>query len=174
MKAEIEEKIESFNEKQRKLFDTSVFMSKMLAAGAFFHLLLVLYPNTYQFQVFLTELTQRILEIIGLPLERRGINLIDGNVRYVVTQDCLGWKSMAAYTALIFSSTSEYRKYVKPLLIGLLLIAVINVFRIVTTVYLSHIGFVSFEIIHSILWKWGLTFFVVLIWIAYFHQNSGK
>lgn len=174
MKDDLKDKIENLDERQRKLFETSVFMAKMLIAGAFFHLLLLLYPDTTGLQTGLAEVTQRILEIFGVNLERQGINLIDYNVIYIVTQDCLGWKSMAAYTALIFSSTSEYRKYVKPLLIGLIAIAVINIVRIVTTIYLSHINLISFEIIHSLFWKWGLTFFVILIWAVWFHQKSGK
>jgi len=98
-------------------------MAKMLGAGAVFHLILLLYPSTYGFQSALAEITQRILGIFGIYLERQGINLIDYNVTYVVTQDCLGWKSMSAFTALVFSSTNEYRKYFKPLLVGLFAIA---------------------------------------------------
>lgn len=174
MKTELKEKIENFNERQRKLFETSVFMAKMLTAGAFFHLLITIYPNTTGLQAGLAEITQRILGVLGVPLERQGISLIDYNVTYIVTQDCLGWKSMAAFTALMFSSTSEYRKYVKPLLIGLVAIIAVNIVRIVTTIYLSHIKLISFEIVHSLFWKWGLTFFVIAIWAIWFHQKSGK
>lgn len=174
MKNILENKIESLDERQRKLFETSVFMGKMLLAGTFFNLMILIYPGTKGFQAGLADITQRILSLLGVHLERQGINLIDYNVTYVVTRDCLGWKSMAAYTALIFSSTKQYRKYVKPLVLGLLAIAVVNIVRIVTTIYLSHIGFVSFEIVHSLFWKWGLTFFVILVWAIWFHQKSGK
>lgn len=174
MIAEFKEEIENFNERQRKLFETSVFMAKMLTAGAFFHILLLLYPSTTGFQAGLAEITQRVLSVFGITLERQGITLIDYNVNYVVTQDCLGWKSMAAFTALVFSSTSNYRKYIKPLLAGLLAIVFVNIVRIVTTIYLSHIKLISFEIIHSLFWKWGLTFFVITIWVCWFHRKSGK
>lgn len=174
MKDKLKEELENFNERQRKLFGTSVFMAKMLTAGAFFHLLLLLYPSTTGLQAGLAEITRQILGVFGITLERQGINLIDYNVTYIVTQDCLGWKSMAAFTALVFSSTSNYRKYIKPLLVGLLAIVVVNIIRIVTTIYLSHIELISFEIVHSLFWKWGLTFFVITIWAAWFHRKSGK
>jgi len=102
MMDKLRQEIEDFDERQRKLFETSVFMAKMLGAGAVFHLILLLYPSTYGFQSALAEITQRILGIFGIYLERQGINLIDYNVTYVVTQDCLGWKSMSAFTALVF------------------------------------------------------------------------
>lgn len=170
----LKEEIENFDRRQRKLFETSLFMAKMLTAGAFFHILLLLYPSTTGFQAGLAEVTQHILGVFGVNLERQGINLIDHNVTYVVTQDCLGWKSMAAFTALVFSSTKDYRKYVKPLLAGLLGIVVVNIIRIVTTIYLSHIELISFEIVHSLFWKWGLTFFVIMIWAVWLHQKNGK
>lgn len=174
MKNKLVSKIEEFNERQKKLFDTSIFLSKMLLAGAFFQLLIIIYPDTTGFQAALADITQRILEILGVNLRKQGINLIDQNVTYIVTQDCLGWKSMAAFTALIFSSTNQYRKYIKPLVLGLLAIINVNIFRIVTTIYLSHINLISFEIIHSFFWKWGLTFLVIIMWIIWFHWKSGK
>jgi len=174
MMDKLRQEIEDFDERQRKLFETSVFMAKMLGAGAVFHLILLLYPSTYGFQSALAEITQRILGIFGIYLERQGINLIDYNVTYVVTQDCLGWKSMSAFTALVFSSTNEYRKYFKPLLVGLFAIAFLNVIRIVTTIYLSHIQLISFEIVHSLFWKWGLTFFVLVLWLGFLHLKSAK
>lgn len=171
---EIRQRIEELEGNDRKLFDTSVFMAKMLTAGAFFHLILLIYPNTAGLQAGLAEITQNVLSMGGVNLERQGITLIDQNVTYIVTQDCLGWKSMAAFSALIFSSTNQYRKYVKPLLAGLVAIAVVNVIRISTTIYLSHIELISFEVVHSLFWKWGLTFFVIVIWAVWFHQKSGK
>jgi len=174
MRTKLKEEIENFNERQRKLFETSVFMTKMLTAGAFFHILLLLYPSTTGLQAGLAEITQQILGVFGVNLERQGINLIDYKVTYVVTQDCLGWKSMAAFIALVFSSTNEYRKYIKPLLVGLLAIVAVNTIRIVTTIYLSHIKLISFEIVHSLFWKWGLTFFVITLWAIWFHRKSGK
>lgn len=174
MIAELKEEINNLNERQRKLFDTSLFMAKMLIAGAFFHLLLLLYPDTSGLQAGLADITQRILAFLGVPLERQGFNLLDHNVTYVVTQDCLGWKSMAAFTALVFSSTDNYRKHAKTILLGAIAIEAVNIVRIVSTIYLSHINLISFEIIHTFFWKWGLTFFVIAIWAAWLHQKSGK
>lgn len=174
MIAELEEELEKLEGRQKKLYETSVFLIKMLTAGVFFHIILTIYPNTAGLQAGLAEITQRLLSLIGVNLERQGIRLIDSNVTYIVTQDCLGWKSMAAFSSLVFSSTSKYRKHFKTLLIGLLAIASLNIVRIVTTIYLSHIKLISFDIIHSLFWKWGLTFFVVLLWGVWLHQKSGK
>jgi exosortase/archaeosortase family protein len=174
MIAELEEELEKLKEQQKELYETSVFLIKMLTAGVFFHIILTIYPDTAGLQAGLAEITQRILSLIGVNLERQGIRLIDSNVTYIVTQDCLGWKSMAAFSSLVFSSTSRYRKHFKTIIIGLLAIVAVNIFRIVTTIYLSHVNIISFDIIHSLFWKWGLTFFVILLWAVWIHQKSGK
>jgi exosortase/archaeosortase family protein len=174
MIAELEEELEKLKEQQKELYETSVFLIKMLTAGVFFHVILTIYPDTAGLQAGLAEITQRILSLIGVNLERQGIRLIDSNVTYIVTQDCLGWKSMAAFSSLVFSSTSRYRKHFKTIIIGLLAIVAVNIFRIVTTIYLSHVNIISFDIIHSLFWKWGLTFFVILLWAVWIHQKSGK
>lgn len=174
MIAELKDEIENLDEHHRKLFETSVFLFKMLIAGFFFHLILAIYPDTASLQAALAEITQRILNLTGVTLERQGIKLIDSKVTYVVTQDCLGWKSIAAFSALIFSSATKYRKHIKSLLLGISAIVVLNIVRVSTTVYLSHIGLISFEIIHSLFWKWGLTFAVIILWFTWLYRKSGK
>lgn len=173
MIAELKEEFDELEGNHRKLYETSVFMGKMLVAGLFFQLILFLYPDTTSLQAGLAEITQRVLSLTGVNLERQRISLIDSDVTYVVTQDCLGWKSMAAFTALIFSSTNKYRKHLKPVLIGITAIAVLNIVRVSTTIYLSHINLISFEIIHTVFWKWGLTFIVILFWSIWLYQKSG-
>lgn len=171
---EIRQKTEELEGNQRKLLETSIFLGKMLTAGAFFHLILSIYPNTTGLQAILADITQKVLSIFGVNLEQRGIQLIDSDIAYVVTQDCLGWKSMAAYSALIFSSTKDYKNNLKPFIAGILVIAVINVVRISTTIYLSHLKIISFDIIHAIFWKWGLTALVILLWLFWLHKISGE
>lgn len=172
MISKLREEVEEFEERERKLYQTSVFLFKMLLAGTVFQAILFLYPETYGLQAGLAQIVQALLNTGGIGFERQGFLLLDSKSSYLITQDCLGWKSMAVFTALMFSSTSRYRKHLKPFLIGLTAIFVANIVRIITTVYLSHSGIISYEIIHSIFWKWGLTAVTLSLWVLWLYKNS--
>lgn len=171
---ELKEQVEELEGRERKLYETSIFVSKMVLAGLIFQLVLFTYPDTYGLQAGLAHVTQILLELFGVELERQGALLVDSRKSYLVTQDCLGWKSMAAFTALLFSSTSEYRRHLKPFIAGIIVIGSVNIIRVSTTVYLSQAGLISFEIIHSLFWKWGLTFTVIVLWLFWLYNDPRK
>lgn len=162
---------ENMNERQEKLFEGLKFFSKLLFAGLIFQAILYIYPDTTGFQAFLAQLIAFLVDpLMKASFTASGIDVVTDGIRYVITQDCLGWKSKAAFTALIFASTEKYRKNIKYVFAGLVLIFLANIVRIVTTIYLSHTGVISFEIIHDTLWKWSLTGLVLLMWVIWFEK----
>lgn len=144
--------------------ETLSFIGKMLLAGLFFRFILFLGPGTEIFQVWLADITQHILDFFGYSFEQQGFLLIGEETNYLITRDCLGWKSMAAFMALVFASADELRNEVEILLTGVIGLFVANVVRIVSTVMLSEAGFISFDIVHTFLWRWGMTLLVLSIW----------
>lgn len=159
-------------ETQEKLNSTLLFTLKLLAAGLIFHIILFVYPDTHTLQVGLAQITNFFLDIIGFNFETQGIYLVGEQANYVITQDCLGWKSMAMFTALVFASSTRFRNHLKFVFGGIMLLITANIVRIVSTVYLSEKGIISFDIIHGVLWKWGLTFIVLVVWIAWFNRTE--
>lgn len=161
--------------KQQKLRSLTVFFAKMMAAGVLFQAVLWLRPDTLFLQEALAGLTTHILNLAGLGLQTQGIYILGQDSSFLVTQDCLGWKSMAVFSALIFASSERFREHSKYLFLGLGAIIVANLIRVVTTVYLSHQGIVSFEVIHTFFWKWGLTAVVLILWIYWLKkERSGR
>lgn len=161
---------QELTETQEKLNKTLLFTLKLLAAGLIFHILLFLYPDTYALQAGLAQIVNFFMEILGFNFETRGIYLIGSEANYVITQDCLGWKSMAMFSALVFASSTRFRNHLKFVFAGIAMLITANIIRIVSTIYLSEKGIISFEIIHGFMWKWGLTFLVLLIWIIWFNR----
>lgn len=159
---------------EEKLRNTSIFLAKLLALGLVFRTVLMFRPDTYFLQSQLASLTSHILSIFNVDLPVEGALLVGENSSYLVTQDCLGWKSMFAFTGLIVASAKDILNEVKFLLAGLAIILVANIIRVTTTVYLSHNGIVSFDIIHTIFWKWGLTAIILLIWVSWLYGASSK
>lgn len=156
-------------ERQEKLNKTLLFMIKLLAAGAVFHLILNIYPDTTSLQIALAQQVDAILSTIGLNLQQDGIYLISEQARYYITQDCLGWKSMAMFTGLVFAGSAKFRNHLKYVFGGIMLIYLANIVRVVSTIYLAEAGIISFGVIHGILWKWGLTALVLVMWLTWFN-----
>lgn len=162
---------ENMNRRQEKLFEVVKFLSKLVFTGLIFQAILYIYPDTNSAQAFLAQIIAVLVDpLMKASFTASGIDVLTDGVRYIITQDCLGWKSMAAFTALIFASTERYRKNLKYVFGGLVVIFLANIVRIVTTIYLSHTGIISFEIIHDTLWKWSLTGLVLLLWVLWFEK----
>lgn len=155
---------EDFNQRQERLLDTSIFLGKLLMLGIPFQLLLILEPDTKGIQTFYADLINSILLFLGYSSNSLGIDILLNDQIYRITQDCLGWKSMAAFAALIVASGKKVNKNLHLILGGLTIIFVANIFRIITTILLSDSGIISYSVIHGVLWKWGLTFLIIVLW----------
>ncbi|AOV95103.1 hypothetical protein AQV86_04230 [Nanohaloarchaea archaeon SG9] len=159
------------NKQQKKLFEGLKFTFKLLFAGLIFQAILFIYPDTTSAQAFLAQIVAVIVDpLMKASFTVSGIKVVTDGVHYIITQDCLGWKSMTAFTALVFASTEKYRKNLKYIFAGTALLFLANIVRIVTTIYLSHTGIISFQIIHDTLWKWSLTGLVLALWILWFEK----
>lgn len=158
--------LSGLSDRDRKILDANIFLGKMLVVGAVFHAVLFLYPNTVPVQEAFAGFLTDSMNLFGYGFTHHGVYMMDGGSGYEITQDCLGWKSMMAFTALMVSSGKVITN-LKYLIGGLGLIVVANFVRVVTTVHLAEIGLFSFEIIHGFLWRWSLTAIVLVIWIIW-------
>ena len=154
------------NENQRKLFEANLFLVKMLAVGAIFHIILWIYPDTSGIQSSYAQFISSLMNYLGYSFRAESVYILPG---YEITQDCLGWKSMMAFTALVVSSTRDIVENMRYILAGVAVLAVANTVRVITTIHLSEIGLISFEVIHGFLWKWSLTAVVLMCWILWFN-----
>lgn len=159
------------SEEQQKMLEANIFLGKMLAVGAVFHLILWIYPDTSWLQARYAEVIVSIMNMFGYGFRAESVYILPG---YEITQDCLGWKSMMAFTALVFSSTAKYRENLRYILAGTAVILIANTVRIVTTIHLSEVGLISFDIIHGFLWKWSLTALVLIAWIYWFRRYRNQ
>ncbi|MFB6115623.1 MAG: exosortase/archaeosortase family protein, partial [Candidatus Nanohalobium sp.] len=132
---------EEMNERQIKLYQMLVFFAKLLAVGLVFQAILYIYPDTTGIQALLADLIAAVVNpIMKDPFTASGIEIVTKGEIYIITQDCLGWKSMAAFIALVFASSEKFLDHSKALIAGIGLIFVANVVRIVTTIFLAHGG----------------------------------
>ncbi|MFB6100392.1 MAG: archaeosortase/exosortase family protein [Candidatus Nanohalobium sp.] len=159
---------EDFTETQQKLFKTLVFLGKLLLAGAVFHGILWIYPDTDLLQAFLADIISAMLKSTGFQSAADGTYITLSGMQYVITQDCLGWKSLAAFTGLMYASSKRTLEHLNFILQGFAVILIANIIRVYTTIFLAEKGIISFNIIHDVLWSWSLTFLVLAIWAYWF------
>ena|SRR3989344_2214309 len=84
-----------------------------------------------------------------------------------ISSDCIGWKSMMAYAALVLATGFSWRKKLS----GILLLPVIfaaNIVRIFFMFfYVNTWGIAGYELLHSVVWSWGLLAIVVFSWVVW-------
>lgn len=107
----------------------------------------------------------------------------------VIDADCIGWKSMCMFFALVLATPIKVggkvknlknkiknffpKTKLKALVIGIPVLFVVNFLRILTTILIGYYFGVSyFNIAHTILWREGLIFAVVLIWFLWLRKEK--
>jgi exosortase/archaeosortase family protein len=165
---------EDFTERQERLFETLMFLGKLLLAGTVFRGILWVYPDTSFLQEGLAALISMMLNSTGIEAVRQGFSINISGIEYVITQDCLGWKSIAAFTGLMYASSSRTLEHLNFILQGFAAIIIANIIRVYTTVFLAERGIINFQIIHDVLWSWSLTFLVLVIWAYWFTKLKDR
>ena len=159
--------VEKSREDQPRLWETSLFMIKLLAVGIVFRAVILLDPSTWYFQKSLASISAEMLGALGYRFSVQGALLVGEPTSYLITRDCLGWKSMAAFIGLVAATGRGIRRSLKVSVVGVVIIGIANTLRIVSTIILSESGLISFDVVHGFLWQWGMTALVLCSWYAW-------
>jgi exosortase/archaeosortase family protein len=158
---------DELDRRQERFLDANIFLGKLLLVGAIFHLILFIYPETSGIQTVYAGFITDLMNFIGFNFSHSSVYILGEGGGYEITQDCLGWKSVMAFLALVYATPGELKNKLKAVATGTLLILVANVVRVASTIYLSWLGILEFEVIHGLLWRWSLTAVVIVAWIAW-------
>ncbi len=134
----------------------------------------------YPLQLFLTDVMHGIITTLGYEATKSGITLtlvsMPAVANVIIGMDCTAWKSMYALAALMIASpVKNDRKKLKHILLGVSAVFVINIVRLVTTVLAGYwFGMRYLDIVHTLLWREGMIFAVVLIWLLWLKRKKEK
>jgi len=159
---------------RKKLWVVALFLIKFNLLAIPMYLVLWLDISYPPLQFFLTDLVYRALNFLGynaalvtsptsiVPL----ISVSDQFPKIQISWDSTGWKSLYALAALTIATPfATIKGKVKFLAVGLPLLFALNFIRILTTILAAiNYGFQYFEVVHTLLWREGLIFAVVLLW----------
>ncbi|MBI2173138.1 MAG: archaeosortase/exosortase family protein [Candidatus Aenigmarchaeota archaeon] len=115
--------------------------------------------------------TMELLAAAGISASRDGylisIPVEGGSWGGFINSDCVGWKSVLAYLALVMATDFPARKK----LTGLVLVPVIfiaNLARIFFMFfYVNTWGLAGYGFVHAVVWSWGLLIIVIAAWVAW-------
>jgi exosortase/archaeosortase family protein len=162
----------NFSGRQERLWETLLFLIKILVFAIPLYLILTFQGILYPLQGMVSHNVYLVLTSLGFDVVREGFFIgIQGENPFVFTisEDCTGWKSMLFLTALVVAVPNiMWRKRAIGLAFGIPLIYLGNLLRILLIVQVQQaygIGFAS--LVHDYLWQAGLISLVLLIWVSW-------
>ena len=166
----------NFNTAQMKLWNILIFLLTFSVFSSILHFLVWVNWNPLFLQKVTAQIVSHILNFLGMPSASFGEYIRVNNFGLIkIVKDCLGWKSFVALCALIVSTRKvRWKNKVYSILAGSLIIFTGNIIRLTSTIYFGSKSVADFKIIHSIIWQWGLTFFVIFIWAIWLKYFSGS
>jgi exosortase/archaeosortase family protein len=171
------------SKKQERQWDLLMFLFRLLVLSVPLYILLSIEGVFYYAQIFNANITAFILNAIGIFTTQDGVMLtiVDPNspFRFIISEDCTGWKSIMFLFALIFAVKGpKISSRVRGLLGGSLIIFVANVARILGTVFAERAwGTNTALLVHDYLFRFGLVVLVLLLWVGwlvYLNKKSKK
>jgi len=166
-KREFERELSEF---QRKMFRATLFLLKFSALSLPVYLLVSAGWNPVWLRNLNAELSSYLLRLLGMDVSVSGHLIHSGKLLLDVSTDSTGWKSVMALSALILSAEAGKNSKISGILKGTFLIFLVNVLRISSMVFLVNRFSISYELIHTVLWRWGLTAVLFVYWVHWFRS----
>jgi len=159
---------ESLNDRNRQLWEVFMFLIRLLLLASPLYLLLVIEWNPIWLRELNAGISASILNLLGLSADHTGSFVITETIRLNVSVDSTGWKSFLALAALMLAVRDQGTyKRLYGVIIGWGVLFIGNILRITSMIYAVEVWGVSYEFMHTFLWRWGLTVLVLTVWILW-------
>jgi exosortase/archaeosortase family protein len=134
--------------------------------------------HVYELQKFTADSVYGLLKIAGynpaIDNLAIAIPIENGQWGAMIDWDCVGWKSMLAFFALVFATDFSLRKKAWGM-VFIPLIYVVNVLRIFFMfAYVKAYGLAEYAIVHQLVWSWGLIIVILALWLYWIRYVDVK
>lgn len=170
--------------KQAQRWDILMFLLRLLILSIPLYVLLSLEGIFYFAQVTTANVTAFLLNAVGIYTLQEGsmLTIVDPNspFRFMINEDCTGWKAIIFLFALIFAVKGpKMKQRVLGLAGGALIILIGNIARILATVFAERAYGMNFALLlHDWVFRYGLVALVLIIWagwlLLYLNKKSKK
>lgn len=156
---------------QKRLWHTLLFLIRFLILVIPLYIILIFQISLLPLQFIVADHASLLLKFFGFEVVQEELILKVGTEPFIfyIGEDCVGWKSMLCYFALIFAVLGvSLRKRLIGLLAGLPLIYLGNLARIFLVVLVQQVyGYSAAMFIHDWLWQAGLIALILILWIIW-------
>ena len=162
----------SMTARQEKLFDTLVFLLKVLALSVPLYLIIIFSFSLTPLQALDASVSSAILRAMGYTVQQDGAHLAVQAAKtfsFYLSEDCTVWKSALFLFALIFAVPAvSMRKRLAGLGLGIPILWLGNQARIIGVVMTQQATNVQFAMFtHDYFWRVFLVGLVLGMWLAW-------
>ena len=160
---------EKLKKNNPRLYEVLKFIVKFNLLSIPLYIFLILNIEFVELQLATAQITETLLHATGVNAIRDGITLIvpvsGGFWSAQIIWDCIGWKSILLFLALVFATSFDKKKYA---LLFIPFIVLVNILRIwFMFFYVHNYGLANYDFIHAVVWSWGLLITVLLFWFVW-------
>lgn len=164
-KEEFEDGLEG---RERELWEVFVFLVRFTALVLPLYLLIWLNWDPVWLRSLDAGIASGVLDLLGVSASHTGTVFQTPTIAVDVSVDSTGWKSFLALSALIVAVRGvEWKERLIGILAGAVVVFAANIARLVSMVYAVEMWGISYELLHTLLWRWGLTVVVLGCWLAW-------
>lgn len=165
---------DELDERQQRLLAVLRFLTVFCVMAVPFYVVLHSGWEATVLRRFFARISAAVLSGIGIAASSLGTTVSTETLVVEVSRDSTGWKSVMAFTALVVAARRSLRWKLTGIVAGVAAIAVANVLRIVSMIYLVVVYGVPYELLHTVLWRWGLTGIVLGLWVLWLWQTPDE
>ncbi|MDY6789031.1 MAG: exosortase/archaeosortase family protein [Candidatus Nanohaloarchaea archaeon] len=165
---------ESLSKRNQKLWQVFLFLAKFTVLAAPLYLLIWSNWNPLWLRQLNAAASSGLLNVLGVDSSSSGVFILTSELSVNVSVDSTGWKSVLALTGLMLATpgtVAGVRKKIYGILSGVIFVMAGNIARLVSMVYMVEVWGVSYQLVHTFLWRWGLTFLVLGFWISWLNWD---
>jgi len=161
-----------------RLYALLKFLVKFNLLAIPLYLVLALNVNIVELQLATAQIVEWLLHLSAVPAVRDGLLITvpvsGGFWAAEIVWDCIGWKSMLFFLALVFATDAPMKKK-RTALLFLPLIVLVNIARIwFLLYYVATFGLAHYALLHAVLWSWGLLLTVIVFWLIWLRYARNK
>ena len=158
-----------FDRRQKKLFETLLFLLKLLAFAIPLWAILSFQNVLMPLQGMVSQNVQALLQALGFAVSKDGFLIKADGIIFFISEDCTGWKSMLLLAALVCAvPRAGVKKRLWGLAAGIPVLYAGNLARILLMILVwNAYGFELAMTLHNYLWQAGLITLVLALWVAW-------
>lgn len=161
---------ERMTDTQQRLFEVFRFLAAFAVLALPFYVVLDSGWSAPALRTVNAAVSTQILSVLGISVTNSGSFIYGEQLVLDVTRDSTGWKSMVAFVALVLASRRPLRHTFTGIVAGVAVLFVANIVRITSMFYAVSVYNVPYEVLHTVLWRWGLTVVVLVTWLAWLNR----